>query len=664
MRYDILIIDDNHKQFENSKNYSLNRLKNVNITFCSNNEDNDDINENLELADILVIDINLIEYFHKIKKHLQENIYIIFLINEESDLEKIQNIPRSDSLCKPLDFDMLILKIEYYVHLLNKNSSMKKEGDFSNSIINNINYPIFSTDGHNVIFSNDHFFRLTNCFSLAELNNKYNDMKKIFKEEEDCFTDITPEWLEKSEIDNIKVCIVDKNEKKCFFSLQKIFLTHNHTNIIILNDISHEVEHKHALFELLYTDNLTKFPNRTRLIEDLQNNGLKLEAVCLLNINSFKEVNDFFGHKVGDSILIDVARLIADSIKNSPNLKLFKFPSDNYCITNTEDTKDVFIELIKNIIEDIYKKVFIFEHYEIDIRITAGISFSNKNNKLITADIALQSAKKDHKDYLVFFHELDKFQEYENNMLWTKKLKSAFINDNIEVYFQPLVNNKTLKVDKYECLVRLIEETGEVISPYFFLDISKKSNQYIKLTRIVLEKSFKKFEDLPFEFSVNISYEDIESTDFLDFIKSMLKKYNVENRVVFEILEDESIKSYKHLVSFIDEVKALGCKVAIDDFGSGYSNFEHLLKMNVDYLKIDASLIKNVATDETSYKITKTIIEFAKSLNLQTIAEYVENEEIFNIVRELGADYSQGYFFSEPIAIPSVIEFNKKKKNE
>ncbi|MDZ7819721.1 MAG: EAL domain-containing protein [Aliarcobacter sp.] len=272
--------------------------------------------------------------------------------------------------------------------------------------------------------------------------------------------------------------------------------------------------------------------------------------------------------------------------------------------------------------------------------------------------------KKDHKDYLVFFDELDKFQEYENNMHWTKKLKSAFINDNIEVYFQPLVNNRTLKVDKYECLVRLIEENGKVISPYFFLDISKKSNQYTKLTKIVLEKSFKKFENLPFEFSVNISYEDIESTDFLDFIKAMLKKYNVANRVVFEILEDENIKSYKLLVSFIDEVKALGCKVAIDDFGTGYSNFEHLLKMNVDYLKIDASLIKNVAIDETSYKITKTIIEFAKSLNLQTIAEYVENEEIFKIVRELGADYSQGYFFSEPIAMPNVVEFNKKNDNE
>jgi len=660
MRYDISIIDNNHIQFENFKNYSSSKLRNVNITL---HEDFNNTNDDLELTDLLVVNIDFIDYFRKIENHLQKNIHIIFLLNEENELEEISNIKNSDYLFKPLDIDLLIFKIQHFINLLTKNLSVKKEEDFSNSIINNINYPIFSTDGESIIFSNDHFFTLTNCFSLDELNKKYFDIKNIFNEEIGCFTDLTIEWLEKPEVDNIKVCILDKNNKKRFFSLQKIFLTHNHTNIIILNDISHEIEHKHELFELLYTDNLTKFPNRARLIEDLQNKGLKLEAVCLLNINSFKEVNDFFGHKVGDSILIDVSKLIEENINTCENLKLYKFPSDTYCITNTKDCKDEFTGLVKNIIESVYKKVFTFEHYEIDIRMTAGISFSNKNNKLITADIALQSAKKDHKDYLVFFDELDKLQEYENNMHWTKKLKSAFINDNIEVYFQPLVNNKTLKVDKYECLVRLIEEDGKVVSPYFFLDISKKSNQYTKLTRIVLEKSFKKFEHLPFEFSVNISYEDIESADFLDFIKDLLKKYNVQNRVVFEILEDENIKSYNLLMFFIDEVKALGCKVAIDDFGSGYSNFEHLLKMNVDYLKIDASLIKNVATDVNSYKITKTIIEFAKSLNLLTIAEFVENEEIFNIVRELGADYSQGYFFSAPIAIPSVVEFNKKKDN-
>lgn len=656
MRYDVLIVSNEQKQFKDFKRYASKIMKNVNITLSF---ECDNIYDAMEYTDLLVIDINVHNYFNPLEDYLGRNIHTIFLVDDDLCLEKYSIIKKEDILHKPLDLDKLILKIKHHTHLVDTNIVLKKEEEFSNSIINNIDYPIFSIDSEKVIFSNDHFFKLLNCSSLEEINSKYKNIADIFEKEDSCVTNFDNKIFEKCENKNIKVCINSNNVKK-YFSLQKIALTHNNTSIMILHDISHEIEHKHELYKLLYTDNLTKFPNRAKLIEELQSNNLVLEAVCLLNINSFKEVNDFFGHKVGDAILIDVAKLIDEKIKNEgDHVKLYKFPSDNYCVTNTKDCQESFINLIKNIVESVYKKVFVYELYEIDIRITAGISFSNKNNKLITADIALQSAKKDHKDYLVFYDELDKFREYENNMLWTKKLKSAFINDNIEVYFQPLVNNKTLKVDKYECLVRLIEEDGKVVAPYFFLDISKRSNQYTKLTKIVLEKSFQKFEHLPFEFSVNISYEDIENPDFLDFIKDLLKKYNVTNRVVFEILEDESIKNYNLLISFVDEVKALGCKVAIDDFGSGYSNFEHLLKMNIDYLKIDASLIKNIATNENSYKITKTIIEFAKNLNLKTIAEFVENEEIFNIVRNLGADYSQGYFFSAPISAPNVVEYNE-----
>lgn len=663
MRYDVLIISDEQQQFKDFKKYASKIMKNINITLSF---ECDDIHDAIEYTDILIIDINVHNYFNPLEDYLEKKIHTIFLIDDSLHLEKYSIIEENNILYKPLDLDKLIFKIKHYTNLVHTNIVLKKEEEFSNSIINNIDYPIFSIDSEKVIFSNDHFFKLLNCSSLEEINSKYKNIADIFEKESGCITNFDNKIFEKCENKNIKVCINSNNVKK-YFSLQKIALTHNNTSIIILHDISHEIEHKHELYKLLYTDNLTAFPNRAKLIEELQTNNLVLEAVCLLNINSFKEVNDFFGHKVGDAILIDVAKLIQEKIKNEgEHFKLYKFPSDNYCITNTKDCQESFINLIKNILESVYKKVFVYELYEIDIRITAGISFSNKNNKLITADIALQSAKKDHKDYIVFYDELDKFREYENNMLWTKKLKSAFINDNIEVYFQPLVNNRTLKVDKYECLVRLIEEDGKVVAPYFFLDISKKSNQYTKLTKIVLEKSFQKFENLPFEFSVNISYEDIENPDFLDFIKELLNKYNVTNRVVFEILEDESIKNYNLLISFVDEVKALGCKVAIDDFGSGYSNFEHLLKMNIDYLKIDASLIKNIATNENSYKITKTIIEFAKNLNLKTIAEFVENEEIFNIVKKLGADYSQGYFFSAPISAPNVIEYNEngEKNNE
>lgn len=659
MRFDVLIADEELSSLEELKNYSDDKLKNTTINYSV---DSNKIINTIDDLDLIILSTKVKNYKDIINISIKNNTYIILLSDKIIDLN--EDSKYIDYVYKPISINKLMYKIEQYTHILKQEIVNNQENEISNSIINNINNPIFSTDGKKVLFANDYFYKLTNCSSLEMINNKYLEIGSIYTEYEDCFVNTNNDWLDKCSNETLNVCILNKEGEKKFYSLQKIVLSHNNTNIIILNDISHVFNHKKELYKLLYTDRLTKLDNRSMLITKLQNDkNLALAAICIIDINSFKEINDFYGHKAGDSVLIGLGDLIKESIKDYPELKLYKFPSDTYCITNLNIKKEEFIKIIEKILEKSDRTIFHFDQFEIDVKLTAGMSFSHKNNKLITADIALQTAKKDHKDYMVFYDELDKLQEYENNMFWTKQLKSAFANDNIEVYFQPLINNKTLRVDKYECLVRLIDEEGKVIAPFFFLDISKKSNQYTKLTKIVIEKSFKKFEHLDFEFSVNISYEDIENPDFLDFIKDMLQKYNVSRKVVFEILEDENIKDYDLLILFVDQIKNLGCKVAIDDFGSGYSNFEHILKMNIDYLKIDASLIKNIATDENSYKITKTIVEFAKNLNLKTIAEYVENKEIFDLTKELGVNYSQGYYFSAPISDPKLTHFAKGDKS-
>lgn len=493
-------------------------------------------------------------------------------------------------------------------------------------VLKNINSAILVVQNDRIIFSNNTFLNIFNLNSLDDF-------------------EVNSDFFDKISINNSQI---ELNSKE--FITQVIY--NNSYNIIILHDVSYEKKLQEKIDSILFIDSLTKLPNRAKLIDELQSNSMKINSICLFNISAFKEINDFYGHKTGDFILKSISDFIENEISKYENMTLYKFPADNYCLVANSNDSNKFTSIIKDILQNVDKEIFYYENHELDVRLNAGISFSQKNNKLITAEIALQTAKKSNEDFIIFYEELDKFQEYENNMLWTRKLKAAFLNNSIEVFYQPLIDNITLKATKYECLVRLIEEDGRVVSPFFFLDISKKSNQYTKLTKVVIEKAFKKFENLPYEFSLNISYEDIEKDDFLPFIKSMLEKYKVQNRVIFEILEDENIKNYSVLISFIDQIKELGCKVAIDDFGTGYSNFEHILKMNADYLKIDASIIKNIAHDENSYKITKTIIEFAKSLNLQTIAEYVEDEEIFNIVKNLGADYSQGYYFSPPLASP------------
>ncbi len=210
-------------------------------------------------------------------------------------------------------------------------------------------------------------------------------------------------------------------------------------------------------------------------------------------------------------------------------------------------------------------------------------------------------------------------------------------------------NIKTKSITKYEALARIIDEDGTVIPPYHFLEISKKARLYSNITKSIISKTFisaKKYPHL--SFSINLSIADMQDEDTVSFIEKSLTDLNNPQKIVFEILESESIENYKSINAFITRFKSTGYRFAIDDFGSGYSNFAHLIELNIDFIKIDASLIKNIHKDTKSYEIVKTIAEFAKIINVQTIAEYVESKEILNKITHLGIDYAQGYYISKP----------------
>ncbi|MDZ7817377.1 MAG: EAL domain-containing protein [Aliarcobacter sp.] len=196
--------------------------------------------------------------------------------------------------------------------------------------------------------------------------------------------------------------------------------------------------------------------------------------------------------------------------------------------------------------------------------------------------------------------------------------------------------------------MRLIDNDGVYISPIHFLDLAKKNKLYLQLTKIILDKTFEKFENLNCQVSINISVQDILNKSVYDTIIDKLKKYKLGDKIVFEIIESEGIENFQEVLEFIKEVKSLGAKISIDDFGTGYSNFEYLMKLKVDYIKIDASMIKNIDTNENSRLVTQTIIEFARKMNIKTIAEYIHSENVYNVVKNLGVDYCQGYYFGEP----------------
>ncbi|MCK9473568.1 GGDEF and EAL domain-containing protein [Sulfurimonas sp.] len=396
----------------------------------------------------------------------------------------------------------------------------------------------------------------------------------------------------------------------------------------------------------LYIDALTGLPNRFSMFHEIDK--IKDGALLIINIDDFKEINDFFGHVAGDSILKKFSNRLKDIFKDNEFISLKRLSGDEFALLFAQKPPlQEFINIGEKLIEDVEKMLFFHEKSEVSIRVTIGGAYQIEG-ALEKADIALKSAKKQQKSFLLYDEKLNIEDEYKKNMEWVKKLKKAIERDRIVPYFQPIFDNSTDKIASYECLIRLIDDEDSVISPYYFLNIAKKSRLYSTLTKIMVEKSCIYFEYLNYAFSINLSVEDILDKDVVNYIKEKIQTHNVANRIIFEILESEGIEEYEEVSAFIGEMKRLGCRIAVDDFGSGYSNFEHLLKLNVDYIKIDGTLIKNLDKDISAQIIVGTIVDFAKRLNLLTVAEFVHNKEIFEKVKELNVDRTQGYFLSEP----------------
>jgi EAL domain-containing protein (putative c-di-GMP-specific phosphodiesterase class I) len=240
------------------------------------------------------------------------------------------------------------------------------------------------------------------------------------------------------------------------------------------------------------------------------------------------------------------------------------------------------------------------------------------------------------------------------NMKTLSIVKEALASRRIVTYFQPIVENATREISKYESLVRLIDGEGNIRAPFFFLDVSKKGNLYHGITAQVLERSFEALSRCGREISVNLSARDIEHGTTRKKILQLLEKHRkVSHRLVFELLEDESIDDTELIKSFITHVKGYGVKIAIDDFGSGFSNYERLLEYQPDLLKIDGSLIRHLETSAYARSVVKSIVTFAEEQGLETVAEFVENENVFQLVGALGVDYSQGYHFGKPEPLPA-----------
>lgn len=395
------------------------------------------------------------------------------------------------------------------------------------------------------------------------------------------------------------------------------------------------------LLTLAYYDQLTHLPNRQKIVDDMDEK--KPKACVLFNIDDFKEVNDFFGIDAGDAILQEVGKWF-----NEMNFSPYRTGGDEFAILLYEDlTWKTLKHRIVTLMSLFEEKVFIVGDEVLNIRMTVGAAIGE--GKLLTrADIALHRAKEKKIPIALYEQEENIEETYRTNIAMTATIRKALANQRIICHYQPIVNLVTGNIDKYETLVRMVDEQGTLIPPMAFLPIAKKTKLYPQITREVIYQACTLFTNRTEQFSINLSDSDLRDPHTVQEIINTIIQTDTASRVVFEILESEGIESYDEVARFITQVKALGAKIAIDDFGTGYSNFENILKLGVDYIKIDGSLIRGISDNERHRIIVDTIIDFAKKIGAKTIAEFVSDETIFTAVKKHGIDFSQGYYTGKP----------------
>jgi diguanylate cyclase (GGDEF)-like protein len=416
----------------------------------------------------------------------------------------------------------------------------------------------------------------------------------------------------------------------------------------VCNSINSLNEKQQELKTTLTIDSLTNLPNRYSLQKAIS----KKEYACLaiLNIDRFADINEVYGNEIGDKTLIAYSSWLKDELNGYKNLEVFRLGSDEFALLCDGVDSIKFESLLHTLIQKTKDRVFKLD--DIDVIFTVAIGMSHTSEKLLEhALVALKKAKQNSQSFNLFTQDIS--SEQEENIRWYKKLRSAIDNNRIATYYQPLVLNKTKEIAKHEALIRLIDEDGSVVSPFHFLDIAKKSKLSLELTRIVFDQVVKNIKTYGVSISINLSTTDILDTTLNQYMLNTIEKDNIGRFIVFEILESDGIENYKEVAEFIEKCQRIGCRFAVDDFGSGYSNFEHLIKLNIDILKIDASLIKNLPHDKNSQLLVKHISRFAKNMNIATVAEFVANEQIYNLANELGVTMSQGYYFYEPS--PSIV---------
>lgn len=415
----------------------------------------------------------------------------------------------------------------------------------------------------------------------------------------------------------------------------------------------------HKLRKNILIDPVTSAYTKLYLKEFFDTRQVNRYDAMMVDIDGFKQVNDRYGYASGNRVLKQFTEEMTELLPNESRVihiggsEFFAVVEKGSC--NLKETAE-------KVFKGLNKKRFLVDNEVISLTLSMSAIVTPEDAKSIDniyrfLDEKLLKVKSRGKSGLEIIDDIEA-DEVRYNIDY---IRNALEEQRITCLYQPIFNTETQKIDKYEALVRLIdkEDPQKLISPYYFLDTIRGTTQYIKMSKLVLNEVFNVLDKYPeIKVSINLDLDDLHNEDMLKLItKKLYRHKNIADRLTFEIVENHEIQDYDEVALVFQQLKTFGSKIAIDDFGSGYSNYNYLIRLDVDILKIDGSLIHELLTSPKRTKaVLSSLKKLSETLGYKLVAEFISSEEIYNEVRSLEIDYVQGYYLGEPKPIETYID--------
>jgi diguanylate cyclase (GGDEF)-like protein/PAS domain S-box-containing protein len=440
------------------------------------------------------------------------------------------------------------------------------------------------------------------------------------------------------------------------------------TRGILLNarDVNERKALESKLIHQAFHDPLTNLANRLLLksrVEEALIGTADAEdqiAVMFLDLDDFKNINDTLGHDAGDRLLVEFTEKLRLCVRSHDTVA--RLGGDEFAILVAgDDVREKAVSIASRILENV-RQSYVINNAEVKIGISIGIAFKDRadvsaDELLRNADVAMYSAKGKGKNRFVVY-ETEMHRNLLAQIALENDLRQAIEGNELDLNYQPIFNLRTGHVTGMEALVRWNHPERGPIAPVDFIALAEQSGLIVPLGRwIILETCLRSktlFEKYGNELTVtiNISGKQLEHPDFISDLSEILGKVRINpGNIILEITESTMMEDTESILKMLRRIKSLGIRLAIDDFGTGYSSLSYLQQFPIDILKIDRSFVDGIEVSPQKNAVARTIISLSGTLQLATVAEGIENELQAEILRGLGCEYAQGYFFARPLEI-------------